>query len=99
MAKRIKTNNDFYVNHVADPISGRKKLISIIEKNIGLDYGWRRAILFDNFVFFLGTANQNYTGSRITGSISNPKMALIFLSANILFMMVLISIKRGVLLV
>ncbi len=99
MVKHIKTNNAFYVNHVTDLISGRKKLISIIEKNIGLDYGWRKAILFDNFVFFLGTANQNYTGSRITGSISNPNMLLIFPSANILFMMVLISIKMGVLLV
>lgn len=99
MAKRIKTNNDFYVNHVADLMSGRKKLISIIGKNIGLDYGWRKAILSDNFVFFLGTANQNYTGSRITGSISNPKMLLIFLSVNTLFMMALISIKMGVLLV
>ena len=99
MVKQIKTNSDFYANHVADLISGRKKLINIIERNIGLDYGWRRAILSDNFVFFLGTANQNYTGSKITGSISNLKMALIFLSANILFMMELISIKRDVLLV
>ena len=99
MVKQIKTNSDFYANRVADLISGRKKLISIIEKNIGLDYGWRRAILSDNFVFFLGTASQNYTGSKITGSISHPKMALIFLSANILFMMEPISIKMGVLLV
>lgn len=99
MVKRIKTNNGFYVNHVANLISGRKKQISIIEKNIGLDYGWRKAILSDNFVFFLGTANQSYTQSRITGSISNPKMLLIFLSANILFIMALISIKMGVLLV
>jgi len=98
VVRRVKTNNGFHVNHVANLISGKRKRISIIEENIGLDYGWKKATLFDNFVFFLDTADQNYTGSRITGLISNPKRLLIFLSVNILFMTALISIKTGVLL-
>ena len=98
MEKRTKTNSVLNVKDVIKLILGKKKQISTIANSTGLNYGLMKVIQYGNFVFFLGIANQNYTGSKITGSILNPKMALIFLSANILFMMELISIKMGVLL-
>jgi len=97
VVEHIKTNNAFYVNRVASLISGRKKQINIIAKNIGLSYGLMRAILYDSSAIFPVIANQSYTVSRTTGLSLNQKRLLIFLSANILFMMEHIFTRRGVL--
>lgn len=96
MVRRINTNNAFYVNRVASLISGRKKQINTIAKNIGSSYGLMRAILYDSSAIFLGIANQNYTVLRTTGLGLNQKRILTSLIANILFMMGRIFIKKGV---
>jgi len=96
VVRRIKTNNAFYVNRAASLISGRKKQINTIAKNIGLSYGLMRAILSDSSAIFLVIANQNYTASRTTGLSLNRKRISTSLIANILFMMGRIFIKKGV---
>ncbi len=97
MAGLIRTNNVIYVNHVVNHIFGKKKLINIIAKNIGLDYGWKKAILFDNYVLFPGIVNQNYIASKISGLILNLKKLSIFQNVSISSTMELISIRKDVL--
>jgi len=96
VVKRAKTNNDFYVNYVINLMSGRKKQINTIAKNIGSNYGLMRAIPYDRSAIFLGIANQSYTVSKTTGLSLNRKRISTSLSANILFMMGRIFIKKGV---
>ena len=94
--RRAKINSVLDVIHVKKRISGRKKQINTIAKNIGSSYGLMRAILYDSSAIFLGIANQNYTVSKTTGLSLNRKRISTSLSANILFMMGRIFIKKGV---
>ncbi len=96
VVKPIKTNNVFYVNHAENLIFGRKEQINIIVNSTGSNYGLVRAILYGSSVLSLAIANQNYIASKTTGLSLHQKRILIFLNINILFMMGLISIRRGV---
>ncbi len=97
MAKLDKTSSVLNAKHVIKLIFGKKKRINIIAKNIGLDYGWKKAIPFDNYVSIQGIANQKYIASKITGLILNLKKLSIYQDVSILSMMELISIKKDVL--
>ena len=97
MAKQDKTSSVLNAKYVIKLIFGKKNLINIIAKNIGLDFGCKKAIPFDNYVLFLGIVNQKYIASKITGLILNLKKLSIYQVVSILSMMELISIKKDVL--
>ena len=99
MVKLSRINNVFYANHVANLIFGKKKQINITASNAGSNYGLMKLILYGSSLSSLDTVKQNYIGLKTTGLNSLQKRILIFQNANILFMMELISIRRGVLLV
>ena len=96
MEKLIKINKDFVAIDVLKPTFGKKLTTKIIVNSTGSNYGLVRAILYGSSVLSLAIANQNYIASKTTGLILLQKRILIFLNINILFMMGLISIRRGV---
>ena len=97
VAEPLKVDNASCVNHAEDLTSGRKKLISIIAKNTGLDYGLKRAIPFDSSACFQGIADPNCNGLKTIGLIFHLKMRPIFRGINTLFTMELIFIRMDVL--
>lgn len=96
MAKRLKIDNGFYVKSAGSLIYGKKNQTNSIEKNIGSNYGFMRAIQSASYVTYLGTANPNYIALKTTGSKMNRQKVSILQSANILFTMELTSIETGV---
>ncbi len=97
MEKLIKTNRDSVVTDVLEYIFGKNLTIKNIVSRAGLNYGLVRVILYGNYVSFLGTVNQNYIASKITGLILYLKKLLIFQDVSILSMMGLIFIRKDVL--
>jgi hypothetical protein len=75
MERPEKTNRDFVAITVAKPSFGNNLMLKDLKKNIGLNYGSKKAIPLDNYVCFQVIANQSLNRSRIIGLKACPMNA------------------------
>ena len=99
MEKPKVINKDTDVKIAPRLLFGNDLMLNDSMNNIGLNYGLKKAIVYDNYAIFQATASLNFNTLRTTGSINYPKNELISMNANISFMMVHTFIKTDALLV
>ena len=93
MVEPQKTNSGFHVMLAAKLLFIKELISNIFVKNDGLNFGYKKAILFEGFQNFLVTALRKSNRAKITGFQKHRHPTLIFQRSNAPFMMALILAK------